>query len=64
MPKYSLSTWLFIAMIAIVIIGSSLDTFDMMFGTRISPLGGLVLAAIAAILLVTFVWLAFAARRK
>jgi hypothetical protein len=55
---------LFIAMIVIIIIGSSLDMLDASFGTRMAQSAGIWLAGAAAILFIAYVVLAFKLHKK
>jgi hypothetical protein len=64
MRKYPLAVNLIIAIVAVVIIGSTVDVFDQSFGTHLSASVGIWLAAIAAILLAAYVVVAFRARKK
>lgn len=64
MRKYPLSVNLIIGIVAVVVIGSTLDVIDQSFGTHLSSSVGIWLAAIAAVLLAAFVVVAFKSRKK
>ncbi len=64
MRKYPLAVNLIIAMVAVVIIGSTIDIFDRTFGTNMAAASGIWLAAIAAILLAWYCVVAFKSRKK
>jgi hypothetical protein len=64
MPKYPLLVNLLIAMVAIVIIGSSLDVLDATFGTRMSATSGIWLALTAAILLASYIVIVIKERKN
>ena len=64
MRKYPLAVNLIIAIVAVVIIGSTIDVFDQSFGTHLSSITGIWLAAIAAILLAVYIVVALKSRKK
>jgi hypothetical protein len=64
MRKYPLSVNLIIAIVAVVIVGSTLDVIDQSFGTHLSSATGFWLAALAAILLAAYFVVAFKSRKK
>ncbi|MDR3591327.1 MAG: hypothetical protein P4N41_16860 [Negativicutes bacterium] len=64
MRKFPLAVNLIIAMVAVVIIGSTIDVIDQTFGTHLSSATGLWLAVIAAFLLAWYMVLAFKSRKK
>lgn len=63
MRKYSPTVNLLIALVAVVIIGSSLDIIDLTFGTRLSAASGIWFAITATVLLIAFVVTAFKGRK-
>jgi len=64
MRKYPLAVNLIIAIVAVVIIGSTIDVFDQTFGTHLASITGIWLAAIAAILLAAYIVVALKSRKK
>lgn len=59
MNKYPPTVKIVIALVVIVVLGKTLDIIDETFGTSISPAGGILLAALAAVLLAVYIVLAF-----
>lgn len=64
MRKYSTPVCLVIAMVAVVIIGSTLDVLDQSFGTQMSATSGIWLALLATGLFVAYLCYAYKAWRN
>lgn len=63
MRKYSPMVNLIIAMVAVVIIGSTVDVIDATFGTQLSAATGIWFAVIATLLLAAYIFLAVKNRK-
>lgn len=61
MRKYSTPVYLVIGMVAVVVLGSTLDVIDQSFGTKLSAHGGIWLALVAAVLFIAYLTYAYKA---
>jgi uncharacterized membrane protein len=64
MAKYSTPVYLVAAMVAVVIIGSTVDVMDATFGTHMAASSGIWLALAATILFLTYLVYAYKAWKK
>lgn len=64
MAKYSTPVYLVAAMVAVVIIGSTVDVLDATFGTHMAASSGIWFALAAAILFLAYLVYAYKSWRK